>query len=272
MNWDDLRFFVSLIENKTASSAAKELNVNYTTVCRRIERLEFALKQKLVYYKENCYYPTLEGEILYQKSKDIALSLKDIKKYSRADSHLKQTITISSTPSITEKIVIPNLKNFLSLYPQLKVNYLLSNKISNIHKRECDIAIRFVNNAKPEGEHLKDILYHECCSHDYDKQGNEKIIAYNYELKKLPENNYILQKYGENCVSMEVNTLNALYTSIKSGYGVGLLPEYLVDDSIKIRAKNVFSKKLNLICSDRLKQITLGKIIMEELVKIFQQN
>lgn len=45
MNWDDLRYLVAIIDNKTASAAAKKMGVNYVTVCRKIERLERSLKK-----------------------------------------------------------------------------------------------------------------------------------------------------------------------------------------------------------------------------------
>lgn len=270
MNWDDLRFLISIIENKTASAAAKKLNVNYVTVCRRIERLEYALKQKLIYFKDNNYYPTNEGEALYQKAIDISLSLSDIEEKISLGGHLKQTITVSSSASIGESIIIPNLKNMYKKYPQIKLNFLLSTNVESVTKKECDIAIRFGNDENTiDGEFLTAINYHLCCSNFYHYTINDvKTIIYNFELKDLTENKYLLNKYGQKSVFMEVNTLNAIYTAIVNGMSIGLLPDYLINESIKVIEKNVMKKKLYLCTSHRISQITSGRIVIEEIKRI----
>src|SRR5690606_9239160 len=43
LNWDDLKFFLEVARTRKASSAAKRLGVDYTTVSRRIGSLEGAL-------------------------------------------------------------------------------------------------------------------------------------------------------------------------------------------------------------------------------------
>lgn len=47
INWDDLKYFLALYEAGKVNTAAHQLNVNYATVSRRIDRLEDALKLKL---------------------------------------------------------------------------------------------------------------------------------------------------------------------------------------------------------------------------------
>lgn len=273
MNWDDLRFLISLIENKTASAAAKKMNVNYVTVCRRVERLEHVLKQKLIYFKDNHYYPTNEGEALYKKALEISLSLNDMEEKISSGSHLKQTITISSSASVGEGIIIPNLMNLYKKYPQIKLNFLLTTTLESVTKKECDIAIRFSNGKNTiDGEFLSCINYHLCCSDSYQAGTDEtKIIIYNFELKDLQENKYLLNRYGQKSVFMEVNTLNAIYTAIANGLSVGLLPEYLVNNSIKIIDRNVMKKDIYICSSNRINQMTSGKIVIDEIKKIFNR-
>ena len=43
LNWDDLKFFLEVARTRKASTAAKRLAVDYTTVSRRISSLEAAL-------------------------------------------------------------------------------------------------------------------------------------------------------------------------------------------------------------------------------------
>lgn len=278
MNWDDLRYLVAIIDNKTASAAAKKMGVNYVTVCRKIERLERSLKRKLIFFKDNSYYPTNEGQALYEKAVEISLSLMDMEEESTTGSHLKQTLTLSSSASIAENILIPGLKPILNKYPQVKINFLISTNIESLHKRECDIAIRYINTDRDyEGDLLRNINYHLCCSKQYleneilcDKK--IKTLLYNFDLKDLPENHYIIDKYGRKSIFFETNTLNSIYVAIKNDFGVSLLPDYLIDDSLHIIQKNVLQKKIIICFPKRIQDITAGRIIIDEIKKIFSDN
>lgn len=278
MNWDDLRYLVAIIDNKTASAAAKKMGVNYVTVCRKIERLERSLKRKLIFFKDNSYYPTNEGQALYEKAVEISLSLMDMEEESTTGSHLKQTLTLSSSASIAENILIPGLKPILNKYPQVKINFLISTNIESLHKRECDIAIRYINTDRDyEGDLLRNINYHLCCSKQYleneilcDKK--IKTLLYNFDLKDLPENHYIIDKYGRKSILFESNTLNSIYVAIKNDFGVSLLPDYLIDDSLHIIQKNVLQKKIIICFPKRIQDITAGRIIIDEIKKIFSDN
>lgn len=278
MNWDDLRYLIAIIDNKTASAAAKKMGVNYVTVCRKIERLEHSLKQKLIFFKGNKYYPTNEGKALYKKAMEINLSLMDIEEELSVGSHLKQTITVSSSASVAENVLIPGLKTILNKYPQVKINFLLSTNIESLHKRECDIAIRYINSdGEYDGDLLRNINYNLCCSEQYMQQDilskkKIKTLLYNFELKDLPENNYIINKYGRKSIFMETNTLNSIYIAIKNGFGVGLLPDYLIDGSLHMIEKNVLQKKLVICFSKRVSDITAGRIIIDEIKRIFADN
>ena len=47
-NWDDIRVFLAVARNGGMAAAAQNLNVNHTTVARRLSSLEAALKTRLV--------------------------------------------------------------------------------------------------------------------------------------------------------------------------------------------------------------------------------
>ena len=48
MDWNDLKFFLALVQGKSLSAAAQTLGVSPSTVSRRIEALEQALHSALV--------------------------------------------------------------------------------------------------------------------------------------------------------------------------------------------------------------------------------
>ncbi len=62
MDWDDLRFFLALIREKSLAGAAKRLHVTQSTVGRRLLSLEARLGVRLVQRTSEGYVPTLAGE------------------------------------------------------------------------------------------------------------------------------------------------------------------------------------------------------------------
>ena len=61
MNWDDLKLFLAVSRCGTISGAAKQFNVQHSTVSRRIKALEESLGVSLLRRVNNVYQLTLEG-------------------------------------------------------------------------------------------------------------------------------------------------------------------------------------------------------------------
>ena len=64
MNWDDLRFVLTLSKTGTLTRAAQVLEVEHTTVGRRVEAAEAALGVRLFTRTSSGYVPTAEAERL----------------------------------------------------------------------------------------------------------------------------------------------------------------------------------------------------------------
>ena len=64
MDWSDIRFFLALVREGSALAAARKLNTNQTTVSRRIDRLEHALKLQLFEKSSRGYALTRSGQEL----------------------------------------------------------------------------------------------------------------------------------------------------------------------------------------------------------------
>ncbi len=62
LDWDDLRFFLSIARHKNLVAAAKELRVAQSTVGRRLASLESSLGVRLLNRTPEGYVATLAGE------------------------------------------------------------------------------------------------------------------------------------------------------------------------------------------------------------------
>jgi DNA-binding transcriptional LysR family regulator len=64
VDWDDLRFFLAVSELGSISAAAELLNVNHSTVLRRLASLEKRLGARLFDRLPDGYAMTAQGEEL----------------------------------------------------------------------------------------------------------------------------------------------------------------------------------------------------------------
>ena len=64
MHWDDLRIFLAVARDGSISGAAKRLNIQHSTVSRRIRLLETQLGTRLIERKKSGYELTPAGDEL----------------------------------------------------------------------------------------------------------------------------------------------------------------------------------------------------------------
>ncbi|MEP2788675.1 MAG: LysR family transcriptional regulator, partial [Kangiellaceae bacterium] len=67
MNWDDLRYFLSVARGGSISAAGRELGVKHTTVARRIQALETDMDARLFDRTPTGYVMTQTAENLLNK-------------------------------------------------------------------------------------------------------------------------------------------------------------------------------------------------------------
>ena len=71
MNWDDLRLFLAVARTGSISGAARQLDVQHSTVSRRIRQFEEKLGTRLIERKQGGYELTPAGESVREAASHI---------------------------------------------------------------------------------------------------------------------------------------------------------------------------------------------------------
>lgn len=143
LNWDDLKFFLEVARTRKASTAAKRLAVDYTTVSRRITSLENALGTLLFEKSRNTgFVLTAEGQRLlgYAESIESTLHLA-CEQVSGSGLALSGHIRVGCTEGFGSFFITPQLSHFLDDYPDISVDILPLPHFISLSKREADIVI-----------------------------------------------------------------------------------------------------------------------------------
>ena len=143
LNWDDLRFFLEVSRTATASGAAKRLNVDHTTVARRIRELESALSTVLFdKSRAGGFVLTAEGQRLLAHADPIETAVhRASEQFSGSDEALAGHIRVGSTEGFGCFFLAPHIAALTDKHPALSIDLLPVPHFVSLSKREADVAV-----------------------------------------------------------------------------------------------------------------------------------
>jgi DNA-binding transcriptional LysR family regulator len=146
VNWDDLRLFLAVARSGSISSGAKLLDLQHSTVSRRMRKLEQGLGVRLFDKVRGGYALTGAGENLLQGASRIerevlavdgALSGKDLKPIG--------SLRVTAIDNMATTVLMPMFSKFSRQYPEVTLHLMVSNSDVSLPQREADVAIRLTN-------------------------------------------------------------------------------------------------------------------------------
>lgn len=146
MNWDDLRLFLAVARSGSISGGAKRLDLQHSTVSRRMRKLEENLGARLFEKKRSGFELTVAGENLRTSASrmeaealgiDGALSGKDV--------CLVGSLRVTAIDNMATTVLMPMFASFSRRYPQVTLHIMVSNSDASLSQRDADIAIRLTN-------------------------------------------------------------------------------------------------------------------------------
>lgn len=245
MNIQQLESFIKVAENLNFARAAEALNVTTSAVSRQICSLEEELNTKLLRRTTKNVSLTPSGIIFYNDAKEILAKLQLTKQKIKNQMETNvQLLFIGCTneadPALMVELLQRCRKQLPEIYPFLRIgsSRLLLNML--IHD-EIDILFCFKNDIPMR----ESFVYHElaqipvCCvlpsGHplsDKEELSPKELLSENIVIcnsRELPSQiasiqNLISNQFSPNSIYYS-ETLQAMLTLIKAGYGIGIFPK-----------------------------------------------
>jgi molybdate transport repressor ModE-like protein len=142
-NWDDLRFFLAIRRAGSLTAAARRLAVTPSTVYRRLDALEEALKVRLIERGGRELVLTPAGEELLrgvEKMDGAAEAM--INTLAGRDLEPAGTVRITAPDDLADLLLLPILRDFQRQHPRIGIELVVDNRFLNLTRREADIALR----------------------------------------------------------------------------------------------------------------------------------
>lgn len=145
INWDDLRYFLSVARTGSLTGSAAELQVSQSTVSRRISALEQDLHTTLFARHATGYFLTDQGRDVLRKVSAVEDSITALHiGLADLDANTEGTIRLATPESLAVNMIIPALPEFISRYPKLRLEIISGVGVADLSRYEADLAIRLV--------------------------------------------------------------------------------------------------------------------------------
>jgi molybdate transport repressor ModE-like protein len=146
MNWDDLRLFLAVARTGSISGAARQLDVQHSTVSRRMRQLEEKLGVRLIERKKSGYELTQAGDNIKEAASRIEREVLAVDgALLGKDANLTGPLRVTAINNMATSVLMPMFASFSKKYPQVELHVMVSNTDASLSQREADVAIRLTN-------------------------------------------------------------------------------------------------------------------------------
>jgi DNA-binding transcriptional LysR family regulator len=248
MDWDKLRIFHAAAEAGSFTHAGDSLRMSQSAVSRQVSALEKDLGVALFHRHARGLVLTEQGDMLYRTASEILNKLATTEAL-LADTTTKPTgdLRITAPMGLGTVWVPQRLREFVDLYPDIRIELVLADEQLDISMRAADVAIWTSEPEQPDliRRPLFTMNIHAYASTQYVKKlgapqslddlDKHRIISYSGTPQAHLSAIRWLEVAGRDekhprTPALVANNVLAMKYAIRAGLGVGLIPDYLTEE------------------------------------------
>ncbi len=254
MDWDKLRIFHAVAEAGSFTHAGETLNLSQSAISRQISALEQSINVPLFHRHARGLKLTEQGEDLYLTAHDVFHKVAmTVARLTESKEQAEGPLKITTTVGFGSVWLTPRIKEFMDLYPEIDVTITLDYDDHNLAMREADVAIRLTPPRQSDlvQRHLMNIHYKVYASPEYlqehgmpktpEELDNHNLVTFGDEVGDqtdlLPALNFLQgagAKGKRRKPVLQVNNIYGIYRAVRSGVGIGALPDYFIEGSVNL--------------------------------------
>lgn len=143
LDWGTLEVFLAAAREGSFARAADRLDLNTSTVQRKVTRLEAELSTRLVHRSARGLRLTEEGATLLEHAKAMEEEVFALhRRITSKDTRISGTVRVSTVDDVGMVLVAPLLEGFRRRYPELTVHLTVESAFARLEQSVVDVAIR----------------------------------------------------------------------------------------------------------------------------------
>ena len=250
MDWDKLRIFHAVADAGSLTHAGESLHLSQSAVSRQIRALEESLNTTLFHRHARGLILTEQGELLFDATSAMSRRLDTAEARIRdSEEEVFGELRVTTTTAFGSLWLAPRLPALYEKYPELKIDLMLEERVLDLPMREADVAIRMkepsqadlirrklmsVNmrlyatpaylEARGTPETLEDLSKH-------------RLICQNVTTTQVSAGAKLVQELLTYDIpsTLTVNNYFGVLQAVRSDLGIGVLPDYVIQDFPNIR-------------------------------------
>ncbi|MGB0718003.1 MAG: LysR family transcriptional regulator [Alphaproteobacteria bacterium] len=252
MDWDKIRIFYAVAKAGSFTHAGEALHLSQSAISRQISGLEESLKASLFHRHARGLILTEQGEILYRAAHEVYGAVTQAQEeLNAAKGKPTGVLKVTTTIALGETVVAPLVDKFLTLYPSIHLDLILSDTPLDLSMREADVAIRLTEPRQPDliRRFLFSAHVHLYASEKYLQThgtpqtlrdlDDHQILCYGNQTRPpVPNLNWLVgagrEGLGPRTPALTINNLIALRRAVATGAGIASLPDYLITDDLQL--------------------------------------
>lgn len=239
-DWNLVRSFLAALDHGSLLGAARALGASQPTLGRHIAELESQLGCVLFERTGRGLLPTAQAHALATAARSMESGAHAL---ARAVTGTAKDeggrVRVSASQPVACWLLPPILAQMRLALPQVSVDLIASNAVSNLLRREADIALRMVqpDQASLVARRIGQVTIGAYAHRDYLRRRGtprEPLELLNHELLGGDRSDDIergFERYGvtftkEN-FALRTDDMTAYWQALRAGVGVGFVPDYL---------------------------------------------
>lgn len=237
-DWSLIRSFLAALDHGSLLGAARALGSTQPTLGRHIAELESQLGVVLFERTGRGLLPTEMATRLADSARAMEGSAdKLVRSVSGARADISGTVRITASQPVACFVMPPVLAQMRTALPEVQVELMASNQVSNLLRREADIALRMVqpDQASLVAKRIAKVTLGTYAHRDYlRRRGTPRQIAdlLTHELIGGDRDEAILRAFagfgypvGREAFAFRTDDLIAYWEAVRAGLGVGFLAD-----------------------------------------------
>jgi len=228
MNWDDFRIVSAVCKTGSFTRAGRILQINETTVGRRISRLETEMGLTLFDAVDGMRRPTQACAAIMRSLREMEKSADEIRQALRGHDHMQRRFRLATIAAIAEHWLAPQLPQLLAALPDLSLTIDTSDQNVDMSRWEADFALR-LGRPKQGSFLMRRIgqINFALVQPAATALDEPLLVAYPEALIDMPEMTEMFDRVGNRNPRIETSDLNLIRAILTSGRAIGVLPEVM---------------------------------------------
>jgi DNA-binding transcriptional LysR family regulator len=252
LDWDKLRIFHAAADAGSFTHAGEKLEMSQSAVSRQVSALETDLGVPLFHRHARGLILTEQGELLFHTAREVLLKLDTVRsRLVETKEKPSGSLRVTTTVGLGSSWLTARIHEFVELFPDVQLELILDDEELDLGMREADIAIRIRQPVQPDliQRKLFSIHFHLYASAGYLKRfgapetlsdlDSHRIVTFGARAPTYLRDMNWLETAGRDGEiprksTLRINNVVAMKRTIERGVGIGMLPDYLIEQTSEL--------------------------------------